>query len=124
MGAMPTPFKSTGDIATPAVTAVDSNKELKYQDDPAGENLKVLVAFFSSGHRMSVPSTMLTKLVCSSCQPHPDTQRRGLSLLCGAGKKHLLVFDTSCLLELPPKKSKYSPRTSAVSLVPKQTNKV
>ncbi|KAI1239939.1 Tight junction protein ZO-2, partial [Lamprotornis superbus] len=35
MGAMPTPFKSIGDIATPAVTAVDSNKELKYQDDPA-----------------------------------------------------------------------------------------
>ncbi|XP_014807132.1 PREDICTED: tight junction protein ZO-2 isoform X1 [Calidris pugnax] len=35
MGAMPTPFKSTGDIATPAVTVVDTNKELKYQDDPA-----------------------------------------------------------------------------------------
>ncbi|XP_064260104.1 tight junction protein ZO-2 isoform X3 [Passer domesticus] len=35
MGAMPTPFKSTGDIAAPAATAVDSNKELKYQDDPA-----------------------------------------------------------------------------------------
>ncbi|NWW34807.1 ZO2 protein, partial [Panurus biarmicus] len=33
MGAMPTPFKSTGDI--PAVMAVDSNKELKYQDDQA-----------------------------------------------------------------------------------------
>lgn len=38
MGAMPTPFKSTGDISIPAVTAVDSNKELKHQDDPAGEN--------------------------------------------------------------------------------------
>uniref|UniRef100_A0A8C5UJ87 ZO2 protein n=1 Tax=Malurus cyaneus samueli TaxID=2593467 RepID=A0A8C5UJ87_9PASS len=35
MGAMPTPFKSTSDIAASAVTAVDSNKELKYQDDPA-----------------------------------------------------------------------------------------
>uniref|UniRef100_A0A8C3VBV3 ZO2 protein n=1 Tax=Catharus ustulatus TaxID=91951 RepID=A0A8C3VBV3_CATUS len=35
MGAMPTPFKSTGDISIPAVTAVDSNKELKHQDDPA-----------------------------------------------------------------------------------------
>uniref|UniRef100_A0A8C0FRW4 ZO2 protein n=1 Tax=Bubo bubo TaxID=30461 RepID=A0A8C0FRW4_BUBBB len=35
MGAMPTPFKSTGDIATSAVTVVDTNKELKYQDDPA-----------------------------------------------------------------------------------------
>lgn len=74
MGAVPTAFKSTGDIATPAVTAVDSNKELKYQDDPAGQSLKVLVAFFffSPGHRMSIPSTMLTKLVCSSCKPHPD----------------------------------------------------
>ncbi|XP_054253908.1 tight junction protein ZO-2 isoform X4 [Indicator indicator] len=35
IGAMPTPFKSTGDIATPAVTVVDTNKELKYQDDAA-----------------------------------------------------------------------------------------
>ncbi|XP_074021749.1 tight junction protein 2 isoform X4 [Numenius arquata] len=35
IGAMPTPFKSTSDIATPAVTVVDTNKELKYQDDPA-----------------------------------------------------------------------------------------
>uniref|UniRef100_A0A8B9S0Y7 Tight junction protein ZO-2 n=1 Tax=Accipiter nisus TaxID=211598 RepID=A0A8B9S0Y7_9AVES len=35
MGAMPTPFKSTGDIVSPAVTVVDTNKELKYQDDPA-----------------------------------------------------------------------------------------
>ncbi|XP_009584305.1 PREDICTED: tight junction protein ZO-2 isoform X3 [Fulmarus glacialis] len=35
MGAMPTPFKSTGDVATPAVTVVDTNKELKYQDDLA-----------------------------------------------------------------------------------------
>lgn len=46
MGAMPTPFKSTGDIVSPAVTVVDTNKELKYQDDPAGQSLKVLVAFF------------------------------------------------------------------------------
>lgn len=37
MGAMPTPFKSTGDIVSPAVTVVDTNKELKYQDDPAGQ---------------------------------------------------------------------------------------
>uniref|UniRef100_A0A663N4N2 Tight junction protein 2 n=1 Tax=Athene cunicularia TaxID=194338 RepID=A0A663N4N2_ATHCN len=35
MGAMPTPFTSTGDIATSAVTVVETNKELKYQDDPA-----------------------------------------------------------------------------------------
>lgn len=35
MGAMPTPFKSTGDIATTAVTVVDANKEPKYQDDVA-----------------------------------------------------------------------------------------
>ncbi|XP_010190799.1 PREDICTED: tight junction protein ZO-2-like, partial [Mesitornis unicolor] len=35
MGAMPTPFKSTGDITTPAVTVTDANKELKYQYDPA-----------------------------------------------------------------------------------------
>ncbi|XP_074935099.1 tight junction protein 2 isoform X3 [Phalacrocorax aristotelis] len=34
MGAMPTPFKSTSDIATP-VMVVDTKKELKYQDDPA-----------------------------------------------------------------------------------------
>ncbi|XP_065716717.2 tight junction protein 2 isoform X2 [Patagioenas fasciata] len=34
MGAMPTPFKSIGDIATPGVTVVDTNKEMKYQDDP------------------------------------------------------------------------------------------
>ncbi|XP_027649357.1 tight junction protein ZO-2 isoform X2 [Falco peregrinus] len=33
MGAMPTPFKSTGDIATSAVTVADTSKELKYQDD-------------------------------------------------------------------------------------------
>lgn len=38
MGAMPTPFKSTGDIATTAVTVVDANKEPKYQDDVAGQN--------------------------------------------------------------------------------------
>uniref|UniRef100_A0A8B9UPL4 Tight junction protein ZO-2 n=1 Tax=Anas zonorhyncha TaxID=75864 RepID=A0A8B9UPL4_9AVES len=35
MGAMPTPFKSTGDIASSAVTVVDTNKEPKYQDDTA-----------------------------------------------------------------------------------------
>ncbi|NXE52315.1 ZO2 protein, partial [Casuarius casuarius] len=35
MGAMPTPFKSTGDIATNAVTVADTNKEPKYQDDAA-----------------------------------------------------------------------------------------
>ncbi|NWI49640.1 ZO2 protein, partial [Calyptomena viridis] len=35
MGAMPTPFRATGDIVTPAVTVVDTNKEPKYQDDPA-----------------------------------------------------------------------------------------
>lgn len=95
MGATPTPFKSTGDIAAPALTAVDSNKELKYQDDAAGQSLKVLVAFFSPGHRMSIPSTMLTKLLCSSRQPHPYTQKKFLScttLLCGAGKKHLIFF--------------------------------
>lgn len=38
MGAMPTPFKSTGDIATAAVTVVDTNKEPKYQDDAAGQS--------------------------------------------------------------------------------------
>lgn len=38
MGAMPTPFKSTGDIATTAVTVVDANKEPKYQDDVAGQS--------------------------------------------------------------------------------------
>lgn len=69
MGAMPTPFKSSGDIATPAVTAVDSNKELKYQDDPAGQSLKVSVAFFFLGHRMSLPSTMLTKLCALHVSP-------------------------------------------------------
>lgn len=90
MGAMPTPFKSTGDIVSPAVTVVDTNKELKYQDDPAGQSLKVLVAFFFSGHRISTPPVMLTYLVYSSCQPHPDTQRRGLSLLCGAGREETL----------------------------------
>lgn len=47
MGAMPTPFKSTGDIATPAVTVVDTNKELKHQDDPAGQCSKFLVTFFA-----------------------------------------------------------------------------
>lgn len=63
MGAMPTPFKSTGDIATPAVTVVDTNKELKYQDDPAGQGLKFLVAFFFpwpqngySPRRVDIPS--------------------------------------------------------------------
>uniref|UniRef100_A0A803YKT6 Tight junction protein 2 n=1 Tax=Meleagris gallopavo TaxID=9103 RepID=A0A803YKT6_MELGA len=35
MGAMPTPFKSTGDITTTAVTVVDANKEPKYQEDVA-----------------------------------------------------------------------------------------
>ncbi|NXW11101.1 ZO2 protein, partial [Fregetta grallaria] len=40
MGAMPTPFKSTGDIATPAVTVVDTNKELKYQDVSAASQPK------------------------------------------------------------------------------------
>ncbi|NWR24873.1 ZO2 protein, partial [Emberiza fucata] len=117
MGAMPTPFKSTGDIAAPALTAVDSNKEPKYQDDPAGQSLKVLVAFFSPGDRMPIPSTMLTKLVCSSCQPQPDTQKKFLSCttwLCGAGKEHLIFFDGSCLLDLPPEKSKYSLKTCLV----------
>lgn len=47
MGGMPTPFKSTGDLATAAVTAVDANKELKYQDEPAGQSLKFFVAILS-----------------------------------------------------------------------------
>ncbi|NXS60213.1 ZO2 protein, partial [Brachypteracias leptosomus] len=42
MGAMPTPFKSTGDIATSAVAVVDTNKELKYQDDPAVSQQKAV----------------------------------------------------------------------------------
>ncbi|NWI15231.1 ZO2 protein, partial [Crypturellus soui] len=33
MGAMPTPFKSTSDIATNAATVADTSKEPKYQDD-------------------------------------------------------------------------------------------
>ncbi|NWH77476.1 ZO2 protein, partial [Piaya cayana] len=42
MGAVPTPFKSTGDDVTPAVTVVDANKELKYQDDPAASQPKAV----------------------------------------------------------------------------------
>lgn len=54
---MPTPFKSTGDIATPAVTVVDTNKELKYQDDPAGQSLKFLVAFFPLATECLLPQS-------------------------------------------------------------------
>lgn len=93
MGAMPTPFKSTGDIVSPAVTVVDTNKELKYQDDPAGQFEGFgCFFFFPSGHRISTPPIMLTYLVYSSCQSHPDTQRRGLSLLCGAGREETLAI--------------------------------
>lgn len=67
MGAMPTPFKTTSDIATPTVTAVDIKKELKYQDDPAGQNLKLLVVFFSPGPQNVYSPIMLTYLVYSSC---------------------------------------------------------
>ncbi|XP_009670355.2 tight junction protein ZO-2 isoform X3 [Struthio camelus] len=35
MGATPTPFKSTSDIAANAVTVADTNKEPKYEDDAA-----------------------------------------------------------------------------------------
>lgn len=90
MGAMPTPFKSIGDIATPGVTVVDTNKEMKYQDDPPGQNLKFLVHFFFLGCRMPSPPIMLTYLVYTSCHLHPDTQRRGLSLLCGAEREETL----------------------------------
>lgn len=124
MGAMPTPFKSTGDIATPAVTAVDSNKELKYQDDPAGQSLKVLVAFFPTGHRMSIegwecpfPQLCWQSWYDLHISPTLTTEKRFFfSLWCR--KKHLIFFNGSCLLELPPEKSKYSPRTSAVRLLP------
>ncbi|NWU94900.1 ZO2 protein, partial [Upupa epops] len=40
MGAMPTPFRSTADLATPAT--VDTNKELKYRDDPAAAEPKAV----------------------------------------------------------------------------------
>uniref|UniRef100_A0A672VBS0 Tight junction protein 2 n=1 Tax=Strigops habroptila TaxID=2489341 RepID=A0A672VBS0_STRHB len=55
VGAMPTPFRSTTDIATPPVSAVDTNKELKYQDDPAGQNLKLLFAFFPLARECLLP---------------------------------------------------------------------
>ena len=88
MGAMPTLFKSSGDIATPAVTVVDTNKELKYQDDSAGQSFKFLMALFFLGCIMSTPPIVLTYPVHSSCQPHPDTQRKGLlSLLCGTERE-------------------------------------
>ncbi|XP_067171412.1 tight junction protein ZO-2 isoform X2 [Apteryx mantelli] len=43
MGAMPTPFKSTSDVASNAVTVPDTNKEPKYQDDAVVSQPKAAV---------------------------------------------------------------------------------
>lgn len=60
---MPTPFRSTGDVATPPVTVADTNRELKCQDDTVGQSLKFLVDFFvlfcfnffTPGYRTAAP---------------------------------------------------------------------